>query len=112
MAANDPEPTGDGEAADGLVRASVGADGLLAGLRLDARAMRFGSHDLADHVVSAVRAAQQDRLSRLDKPAEPPEPPDLKEFVHRLDDLEAQAARDFAQLTSRLDETLRRLDEG
>ncbi|MER6943206.1 hypothetical protein ABT294_04205 [Nonomuraea sp. NPDC000554] len=108
----DEVPTGAGEAAGGLVGAVVGEDGLLAGLRLDARAMRFASEDLADHIVSAVRAAQQDRLQRVGEPATSPEEGvDLEEFTRRLDGMEAQAAHDFARLTASLDETLRRLDE-
>ncbi|WP_101790054.1 hypothetical protein [Nonomuraea indica] len=106
----DEPPTGSGEAAGGLVRAVVGEDGLLAELRLNARAMRFGSDDLADHVLSAVRAAQQDRLSRIEPPAEE-QSLDVEEFTRRLDDMENQAARDFARLTASLDEALRRIEE-
>ncbi|MER5425969.1 YbaB/EbfC family nucleoid-associated protein [Streptosporangium roseum] len=106
------ELTGTGEAAGGLVGAVVSEDGLLARLRLDARAMRFGSQDLADHIVSAVRAAQQDRLERMDEPAASPEEGVLpEEFMRRLDDMETQAAHDFTRLTASLDETLRRLEE-
>ncbi|MGW0805892.1 hypothetical protein [Nonomuraea sp. NPDC002799] len=106
----DDSPTGSGEAAGGLVRAVVGEDGLLAELRLNARAMRFSSKDLAEHVLAAVRAAQQDRLSRAEPPAEE-ESLDEEELIRRLDDLELQAARDFAQLTASLDEALRRIEE-
>ncbi|WP_326820603.1 YbaB/EbfC family nucleoid-associated protein [Streptosporangium sp. NBC_01756] len=105
------EPTGTGEAAGGMVGAVVGEDGLLATLRLDARAMRFGSMDLADHIVSAVRAAQQDRLERMDEATSAEEGVLPEEFMRRLDDMEAQASHDFARLTSSLDETLRRLEE-
>ncbi|MEO3791458.1 hypothetical protein ABGB14_14740 [Nonomuraea sp. B10E15] len=41
-----------------------GEGGLPARLRLDLRAMRFGSHELVGHIVAAVRAAQQDRPAR------------------------------------------------
>ncbi|WP_433253510.1 YbaB/EbfC family nucleoid-associated protein [Streptosporangium sp. CA-135522] len=105
-------PTGTGEAAGGLVSVLVDEDGLLARLRLDPRTMRLGSHELADHIVAAVRTAQRDRLERMDEPAALAEEGlDAQEFIRRLDDMEAQAAQDFARLTSSLDETLRRLEE-
>lgn len=111
-APQDDEPIGEAEAAGGLVRAVVGGDGLLAGVRLDARAMRFASQDLAEHIVSAVRAAQQDRLRRVGDPPEPSEEgADMEEFLRRLDAMEEQAAHDFGRLTASLDETLRRLYE-
>ncbi|MGN9842419.1 hypothetical protein ACTMTI_30275 [Nonomuraea sp. H19] len=111
-APEDDPPTGAGETAGGLVGAVVGEDGLLARLRLDPRAMRFGSHELADYILGAVRAAQQDRLKRVGEPAPPPEESlDTEELIRRVNDMEAQAASDFARLTSSLEEMLRRLDE-
>ncbi|MEV4114790.1 hypothetical protein [Nonomuraea sp. NPDC049695] len=109
-ASGDEGLMGHGQAAKGLIRAVVGEDGLLARLRLDARAMRLGSEDLAGHVLSAVRAAQQDRLSRAEP--SPEENPGMDEFMRRLDEMEAQTAQDFAFVTSSLDEALRRLKEG
>ncbi|MEO3800749.1 YbaB/EbfC family nucleoid-associated protein [Nonomuraea sp. B1E8] len=104
--------TGAGEAAGGQVRAVVGEDGLLARMKLDPRAMRLGSHELAGHIVAAVRAAQQDRLARVGEPATPAEEgPGTEEFIRRVNDMEAQAASDFARLTSSLEEMLRRLDD-
>ncbi|MCG5220755.1 YbaB/EbfC family nucleoid-associated protein [Streptosporangium sp. KLBMP 9127] len=104
------EVRGVGEAAGGLVSAEVGADGLLAVLRLNPRALRLGSEPLAEHIVSAVRTAQRDRLSQV-APDEPPaagtEPAAL---VGRLDEMEIRANRDFERLTATLEETLRHLD--
>lgn len=108
----DAEPTGAGHAAGGLVNAVVGADGLLARIQLDARVMRFASQDLADHIVTAVQAAQRDQLERAREHTPPTEESlDLEEFNRRLDDMEAQSAADFARVTSSLNEMLRRLDE-
>ncbi|MFE3451296.1 YbaB/EbfC family nucleoid-associated protein [Nonomuraea sp. NPDC059194] len=52
--------TGAGEAAEGLVRASVDHTGRLREVTLDPRAMRQDSATLADSVTQAVRAAQDD----------------------------------------------------
>ncbi|GLW09963.1 hypothetical protein Misp01_50920 [Microtetraspora sp. NBRC 13810] len=115
MAAQDePEgPRGTGEAAAGWVSAEVGADGLLEGLRLNPRLLRSSSDELAGHVVSAVRAAQQDRLGKLETAGdeETAAGVDPAELMRRLDDLEAQAALDFTRLNAALDETLRRIQE-
>ncbi|MEU4234123.1 YbaB/EbfC family nucleoid-associated protein [Nonomuraea sp. NPDC026600] len=101
-----------GEAAGGQVSADVGADGLLTALRLDPRALRLGSRELAGQIVVAVRAAQRAHLDRMGESSE--EPVALGEheqtLARRLDELEVQASRDFDRLTSALDETLRRLE--
>ncbi|MEV4097905.1 hypothetical protein [Streptosporangium saharense] len=94
--------------------ADVGADGLLAGLTLNPRALRLNARPLTEHIVSAVRAAQRDRIARLDERAEgetAQDGLDPAELVRRLDEFEAQATRDFDRLTWTLDETLRRLDD-
>ncbi|TDD04653.1 hypothetical protein [Nonomuraea diastatica] len=85
----------------------------MARLKLDPRSMRLGSHELAGHIVAAVRAAQQDRLAKVGEPATPleAEGPGAEEFIRRVNDMEAQAASDFARLTSSLEEMLRRLDD-
>jgi hypothetical protein len=76
--------------------------------------MRLSSEQLAEHVVSAVRAAQQDRLGRVGESADGAEGAvngfDAEMLTKRLAELEAQSARDFMQLTAALDETLRRID--
>lgn len=88
-----------------LVTAEVGEDGLLAAVRINPRAMRLYSEELARHVVEAVRAAQREH----EQP--PRDPPGLDALLHRLDELEAQADRDFDCVNSRLDDTLRRITE-
>lgn len=104
---------GVGEAADGLVSADLGADGLLTALRIDPRALRLGSRELGGQIVIAVRAAQQAHLDRMGESGEEPVAPEGLEpqtLARRLDELEVQASRDFDRLTSALDETLRRLE--
>jgi hypothetical protein len=102
-----------GEAADGQVSADVCADGLLTALRLDPRALRLGSQELAGQIVIAVRAAQRAHLDRMGESSEEPAAPgehEAQTLARRLDELEVQASRDFDRLTSALDETLRRLE--
>ncbi|MFI6597992.1 hypothetical protein ACIBHX_17165 [Nonomuraea sp. NPDC050536] len=86
---------------DGLVGADVGEDGLVTRIRIDPRAMRLGSGELAERLLGVVRAAQ---LRHVAPPAL--DPGDLS---RRLDELEVQAARDFEHLTALLDDTIRRL---
>jgi hypothetical protein len=90
---------------DELVTAEVGEDGLLTAVRINPRAMRLGSAELAGHVVEAVRAAQREQ----EQP--PRDPPGLGALLQRLDELETQADRDFDLVNSRLDDTLRRIAE-
>ncbi|MEV1244235.1 hypothetical protein AB0L53_36055 [Nonomuraea sp. NPDC052129] len=90
---------------DEPVTAEVGEDGLLAALHIDPRAMRLGSTELARRVVEVVRAAQRGH----EQP--PRDSPGLDALLQRLDELEAQADRDFDYVNSRLDDTLRRITE-
>ncbi|MEU8104221.1 YbaB/EbfC family nucleoid-associated protein [Nonomuraea muscovyensis] len=101
---------GSGSSGDGLVAATVGDDGLLEALRLDPRVLRLGSHDLAEQVVAAVRAAQRRHLSQAAEATDAAAEPDPEPLVQRLDEMELQAAQDFDRLVSALDETLRRLE--
>ncbi|TDD10400.1 hypothetical protein E1292_07795 [Nonomuraea deserti] len=90
---------------DEPVTAEVGEDGLLAAVRIDPRAMRLYSAELAGHVVEAVRAAQREH----EQP--PRDSPGLDVVLQRLDELEAQADKDFDYVNSRLDDSLRRYTE-
>ncbi|MGN9836796.1 hypothetical protein ACTMTI_01605 [Nonomuraea sp. H19] len=92
--------------------AEVGTDGLLEGLRLNPRVLRLSAEALARHIVSAVRAAQQDRLGRIGEcPPGPSEGLDLEGLICRIDEMEVQTARDFDWLTSTIEETLRQLED-
>jgi hypothetical protein len=84
-----------------LARADIGADGLLESLSLSSQAMRMGAEELAAHIVSAVRTAQQ--AGRTIDPAI---------MVRRLDEMQTQADLGFARLNTILDEALGRLDHG
>ncbi|GLW11608.1 hypothetical protein Misp01_67360 [Microtetraspora sp. NBRC 13810] len=70
---------------------------------------------LAGNIVSAARAAQQDRLGRIEESegdeAAPQEGFDSGELVQRLDELAAEAVQDFDRVTSALGEMSRRLEK-
>jgi hypothetical protein len=51
---------GEAEAADGLIRATVGIGGRLESLRADPRAMRLGSEALCEEIMVAVNGALDD----------------------------------------------------
>jgi DNA-binding protein YbaB len=53
---------GEAEAADGLVRATITADGRVGQIQLQRKALKLGSEELAAAVVTAVNAARQDML--------------------------------------------------
>ncbi|SEH00958.1 YbaB/EbfC DNA-binding family protein [Nonomuraea solani] len=113
MASEDDDLRGFGEAARGLVGATVGADGLLERVRIAPRALRLDSQELEEQVLAAVRAAQQDRLARAGEPAPADEvPPALAPdtMAKRLDEFEAEALGRFSQMNASLDELLRRLE--
>ncbi|WP_214323352.1 hypothetical protein [Nonomuraea sediminis] len=83
--------------------ADVGEDGFVTRIRIDPRAMRLGSEDLAERLLRVVRAAQ---ASHVAPPAFDP-----GDVARRLDELEIQAARDFEHLTALLDDTIRKLGD-
>ncbi|MGI5485979.1 YbaB/EbfC family nucleoid-associated protein [Microtetraspora malaysiensis] len=58
------EVTGVGEAAGGMIRAIVDGEGRIRDVRFDPRVMRQDSEGLAEAVVSAIRAAQEDAQGR------------------------------------------------
>jgi DNA-binding protein YbaB len=55
-----------GEAADGQVRAEVGADGRVRNLRIDPLLARRGLDEISGHVVAAVNAALDARPAAVD----------------------------------------------
>lgn len=61
------EVVGEAESADGRVRARVFAGGRIKDVTFDPRVMRLDRETLADHVVNAVRAAQEDAQRRTEE---------------------------------------------
>ncbi|HSV66338.1 MAG TPA: YbaB/EbfC family nucleoid-associated protein [Mycobacteriales bacterium] len=103
---------GRGRSPDGLVRARVGGDGLLATVRLKPEAMRLDSGALAGQVCAAVRAAQQSFARQagdveagvLGEVADPAGLADQLAAVH------AQFAERMAEFSRALDAIHRRLE--
>ncbi|NJP88329.1 YbaB/EbfC family nucleoid-associated protein [Nonomuraea sp. FMUSA5-5] len=58
------ETTGRGESAGGQVAVELSATGSLAGLHLDPRALRLGSHGLEEAITEAFRRAEEDVARR------------------------------------------------
>ncbi|MFF5209182.1 YbaB/EbfC family nucleoid-associated protein [Streptosporangium sp. NPDC000396] len=56
--------TGEGQAADGLIRATVDHGGRLRDIALDPRALRQDSRTLAESITEAVQAAQDDAFRK------------------------------------------------
>ncbi len=103
----------DGHRISECVRVGVGADGLLESLWLNPRSLRLGSEVLAEHIVSAVRAAQKEMAEAGDESVSENSPPDgldRAKMLRRLDEMTAHADRGFDRLASALDEALRRLE--
>lgn len=108
------EVTGEGEAADGLVRAVVDGSGGIQEVALNPRAMRMDSLTLAEALTHAVREAQSDAGSKtalllrgaadgLAIDLEPPNPDQLRErlqgvqesFGHKIDALTDEILQRF-----------------
>ncbi|TYB65389.1 YbaB/EbfC family nucleoid-associated protein [Nonomuraea sp. PA05] len=58
------ETTGRGESAGGQVAVELTATGSLAGLHIDPRALRLGSHALVEAITEAFRQAEEDVAGR------------------------------------------------
>ncbi|MFF5208741.1 YbaB/EbfC family nucleoid-associated protein [Streptosporangium sp. NPDC000396] len=59
------EATGQGEAADGLVRVEVGPEGSLISVKIDPRAMRLGSEGLEEAIMEAASKALSNATALL-----------------------------------------------
>jgi DNA-binding protein YbaB len=59
-AADDEDTRGEGADSDGTVRVEVAAGGRIERVTVDPRAMRLGSHEVAERVITAVNAALDD----------------------------------------------------
>ncbi|MCO5968799.1 YbaB/EbfC family nucleoid-associated protein [Actinoallomurus soli] len=62
---------GKGEGADGRVKVEVAHNGALVGLTIDPRAMRLGSGQLADEILTAAREAAKDISERAEEMMRP-----------------------------------------
>ncbi|GAA3471599.1 YbaB/EbfC family nucleoid-associated protein [Nonomuraea roseola] len=109
--------TGTGESRSGLVVARTDHGGMLDSVRLDPRAMRMGSEELAEELVEAVRAAQQDAqrqgeelLSHALSGEATREPFDLAALQRRLQDIHDTFGQSVDRAYSTVDRLSRRDD--
>ncbi len=94
--------------ANGLVRVTLGTDGVLSAITLDPRVKRLDVAAIADGVLQAVRAVQLERAARVS--AAPDGEADDKEFGERLTQLQDAYARQREFYGNQLAEILRRME--
>jgi len=100
---------GRGVAADGQVEAEVSAFGRLESLVIDPRLLRADPASVAELVVEAVRAAQDDERAQRASTLGSPDTPALAKQLERVS---ADAYRGFNKMIGDLDAITRRMDRG
>ncbi|MEV4894222.1 YbaB/EbfC family nucleoid-associated protein [Nonomuraea sp. NPDC055795] len=96
------EASGAGESRSGMINAMVGPNGRISKLKIEARAMRLDSAELAEQVVEAVTAAQDD-LDRATRALLPPgENADPADIMRQFEDLQDGFARESDDRVDRL----------
>ncbi|MEU4545335.1 YbaB/EbfC family nucleoid-associated protein [Nonomuraea dietziae] len=100
---------GDGEAADGRVRAVAGQDGRLRELRLDPRVMRMASEDLAREILVAVNAALDDLRAGMPG-LEAAGPSDPRALAEALGGVHADVTRQLDEFADGVELVVRRLE--
>ncbi|MFD9940257.1 YbaB/EbfC family nucleoid-associated protein [Nonomuraea sp. NPDC059023] len=96
------EASGVGESRSGMINAAVGPNGRISKLKIEARAMRLDSAELAEQVVEAVTAAQDD-LDRATRALLPPgENADPAAVMRQFEDLQDGFARESDDRVDRL----------
>ncbi|MCY1138005.1 YbaB/EbfC family nucleoid-associated protein [Actinoplanes sp. Pm04-4] len=92
-------PVGTGEAADGRIRVRATLPGRIESLELEPSVLRLGGDELAQQIEAAVNAALADLQGRAVTAAGPA---DLGALTDQLKDIQADAERQFAKLTTSL----------
>ncbi|MFI6900040.1 YbaB/EbfC family nucleoid-associated protein [Nonomuraea sp. NPDC050394] len=96
------EASGVGESRSGMINAAVGPDGRISKLKIEARAMRLDSAELAEQVVEAVSAAQED-LDRATRALLPPgENAGPADIMRQFEDLQDGFSRESDDRVDRL----------
>ncbi|MGP4026093.1 YbaB/EbfC family nucleoid-associated protein [Actinomadura sp. 3N407] len=107
--ASGPSAKGHGEAAGGLVRATVSADGEIESIDLAPRAMRMSSEEIGEHVAEAVNTAFQGL--RAD-PAGPPAGADTEQITARARAVQDMSMRQMQQMTQSIADLMAQLHGG
>ncbi|MFI0366520.1 YbaB/EbfC family nucleoid-associated protein [Actinomadura sp. 1N219] len=100
---------GHGEAADGLIRVTVSADGEVEGIELAPRAMRMSSEEIGEHVAAAVNGAFQEL--RAD-PAGLPAGAETEALSARARELQDMSMRQMRQMTQSIADLMAQLHGG
>ncbi|NJP35640.1 YbaB/EbfC family nucleoid-associated protein [Micromonospora thermarum] len=100
---------GRGAGGDGLVEAEVSAFGRLESLVIDPSLLRAGTTAIAEYVVEAVRAAQDDERTRRAETLGAAAP-DTAALARQLERVSEEAFRGFDRMISDLDAATRRID--
>lgn len=98
------ELRGVGEAANGLIQATVATGGRLESLRADPRAMRLGSEALCEEIMVAVNAALDDLRAKAQ--AAGPVLPDQAVLDQRLEELQSESVRRMEMFTQGVAEAI------
>ena len=101
-----PKAEGNGEAADGLIRATVSADGEIRSVEIAPRAMRLAAEEIGEHVATAVNAAFQDLRSG------PPSSPDTESLTARASELQDMSLRQMTRMTQSIADLMAQLHGG
>lgn len=105
---------GEGESASGKVRARVDTDGRLVDVRLDPRATKLSSMDLAEEVTLAVQRAQDDaarQRERAFRDAVGGPLPDAEQVLEQFDETMQTFSRAMNGHEARLDQILREMND-
>lgn len=102
----EPPPTTTAEAANGLVKVTLGTDGRLSAIEIDPKALRSGSEDLATELRTAVNKAldQRNKTAHTDEPM-----PDLEAINATIERLQDQSIRQMREISTAISETMRKL---
>jgi DNA-binding protein YbaB len=92
------------------VRAEVSAGGRLEALSIDPMLVRVGVEAIAQYVIEAVRAAQEDAQRQVAEAVAATGGVDTQALSHQLGDVAVEATRGFDRMLADLDSVLRRLD--
>ncbi|WP_169809396.1 YbaB/EbfC family nucleoid-associated protein [Actinomadura chibensis] len=104
-----PKAEGRGEAAEGLIRATVSADGEITSIDLAPRAMRMSSEEIGEHVAAAVNAAFRDLRAG---PAAPPDVAATERLAAQARELQDMSMRQMRQTAQSISDLMAQLHGG
>ena len=97
--------TGEGEAANGRVKARVVTGGRFESIQIDPRALRMDSNDLGEQITLAVNAALDDLRTKAAE-QRPTGFPDLQALSEQMVELQDESVRRMSTFVEGLDDAL------